>query len=226
MPSLYVWKECQISKEALDQVRSQWRISLTDWRHIFGYRPMQPRDISTSTCYKTSFSMVITIRNLNGDRHQKSASSSTLMDQAAYLELPSVSFCPPFQSCNLMWLTMTTFILKPCLKHNEIVFPVGKNCPRMESVAAPLNICFQRKQKQFSNFHQTPHIRNMTSPGSTIPFALWRLNLESCRLWNEPNIRFCSKAKVGVLKFLAANSWHQKQVHLQFLSNFSSGSQD
>ena len=132
---------------------------------------------------------------LNGDHHQKSASSSTLMDQAAYLELPSVSFCPTFQGCNLMWLTMTTFILKPCLKHNEKVFPAGKNRPGMESVAGPLNIlniCFQRKEKQFSNFHQKydipawTNINNSSNSFSFLLFEDWKAHF-----WNELNIRFC-----------------------------------
>ena len=136
------------------------------------------------SCYKTSFSMVITIRNL-------------LLPQPSWIKLHTwgsllLVFAQHFKSFIVYNVTMITFILMPHLKHNEIVFPVGKNCPGRESVAAPLNIlniCFQRKQKQFSNFHQTRHINNMTSRGqiSTIPeihfhFAFWRLDSESALL--------------------------------------------
>ena len=142
---------------------------------------MQPRDISTSTCYKTSFSMVITIRNL-------------LLPQPSWIKLHTWRsllpvFAQHFKSFIVYNVTMITFILMPHLKHNEIVFPVGKNCPRMESVAGPLNIlniCFQRKEKQFSNFHQKydipawMNINNSSNSFSFLLFEDWKAHF-----WND-----------------------------------------
>ena len=78
-------------------------------------------------------------------------------------------WCKRFDKCMSAYymFQVNRYILKAAaffhLLNNGIVFPVGKNRPGMESVAVPLNICFQRKEKQFSNFHQTRHVKIMTS---------------------------------------------------------------
>ena len=178
------------------QRRSQCRISLTDCCFIFGYRPIQLRDISTAAPTKHhsqwwSPSEICFFRNTHA--------SSRILGRTFWVFLPNIS---KLFSNFVYNVTTITFILKPHLKHNEIVFPVGKNCPGRESVAAPLNIlniCFQRKQKQFSNFHQTRHIKNMTSRGDEyqqfIFIFLFEDWIQKWHFWNEPNIRFCIEDK-------------------------------
>ena len=207
---------------------SQCRISLTDWRHIFGYRPRQPGDISTEAATKHhsqwwSPSEICFFFSPHG--------SSCILGG-----VPSACFCLTFQSVIAYNVTMITFLFDALSRTQWNSFPCWKKLPQDRICRGP----FEHFEHLFSK--ETETVFQFSSNPSHQQYDIPWINIHNS--WNS--FSFCF-SKIGIRKRASGMNlisdfalrvkrvfsrrgiltFHliprtARQVHLQFLSNFYS----
>ena len=126
---------------------------------------------------------------LNGDHHQKSASSSALMDQATYLGVPSACFCPTFQSFIAYNVTMITFLFDALSRTQWNSFPCRKKLPGDRICRGP----FEHFEHLFSK--ETETVFQFSSNPSHQQYDIPWINIHNS--WNS--FSFCF-SKIGIRK--------------------------